>query len=184
MDELSDTDLAREIAAQGPPAKRAEAVLCRRYAPRIELYGRRHLGSRAAAQDLVQEVLARVLEAMRVGRVDDPSRLAAFVLGTCRHVAWDALRADRRQQRIAGESVAFEREAPPLPLDEREVVRLFGCMGHLPEREAAVVRMSFWEDCVAEDIGVRLGVSAGNVRVIRHRALAKLVACMSVECAE
>jgi DNA-directed RNA polymerase specialized sigma24 family protein len=38
--------------------------------------------------------------------------------------------------------------------------------------------MSFWEDQSAEEIGERVGASAGNVRVIRHRALAKLQNCM------
>jgi RNA polymerase sigma-70 factor, ECF subfamily len=180
--DLSDADLARLIRVPGSTAQRAEAQLYRRFAPRIELYGLRHLGSRRAAKDLVQEVLLRVIEALRVGRVDDPAKLGAFVLGTCRNVTWDERRADRRQQRIASERAALEPEvAAPLALDEREVVRLFGCMGSLPEREASVVRMTFWEERPAEDIGARLGVSTGNVRVLRHRALAKLVVCMTRE---
>jgi len=35
--EPSDADLARWIAAREPGAERAEAVLCQRFAPRIEL---------------------------------------------------------------------------------------------------------------------------------------------------
>jgi RNA polymerase sigma-70 factor, ECF subfamily len=38
--------------------------------------------------------------------------------------------------------------------------------------------MSFWEERAAEQIGERLGLSAGNVRVIRHRALALLARCL------
>jgi hypothetical protein len=49
--EPSDADLARWIAAREPGAERAEAALYRRFVPRIELYGLRHLGSRAAADE-------------------------------------------------------------------------------------------------------------------------------------
>ena len=40
--------------------------------------------TRAAADDLVQEVLVLTLERLRAGKVRDPDRLASFVLGTCR----------------------------------------------------------------------------------------------------
>ena len=181
MDDLPDTELARRIAQSGVDAPAAEALLYRRFAPRIELYGIKHLGSRAAAKDLVQEVLLRVVEALRSGRIEDPERLCSFVLGTCRNVTWDTRRSDQRQARIARETAVTSDTAAPVPLDERDVVRLFGCMTRLPERERVVLRMSFWEDRGADDIGDRLGVSPGNVRVLRHRALGKLVGCMHGE---
>ena len=185
MEALTDSELVLRIAAAGlaSGAERAsaEADLHRRFAARIELYGRRHLPSAAAAHDLVQEVLLRVLEAIRGGKVANPASLASFVLGTCRNVTWDARRVEQRQHRIVLAAAALEEEAAPAVLERSEVVRLLGCMGGLPEREAAVVRMSFWEDREADDIAGRLGVSAGNVRVLRHRALAKLVGCMHAE---
>jgi RNA polymerase sigma-70 factor (ECF subfamily) len=180
----SDAELVRQIAAAGSETPRAEALLYQRFAARIELYGRRHLGV-SAAQDLVQQVILRVLVAIRAGRLLDPDALASFVLGTCRNVSWDTRRAERRQ-----DALALEEEVSAQPpegsadapeqrwLEQSEVVRLFRCMSGLPEREASVVRMSFWEDQSAEEIGERVGASAGNVRVIRHRALAKLQSCM------
>lgn len=177
----TDAELAQQIAAADGDVRAAEAALYRRFARRIELYGRRYLGSEAAAQDLVQQVILRVLEALRAGRLGNPASLASFVLGTCRNVSWDIRRAASRAQKL-------ERSGPdglPVPhradaesLEERDVVRLFGCMNGLREREARVVRMSFWEERAAEEIGERLGLSAGNVRVIRHRALAQLAECL------
>ena len=179
--EPTDADLARWIAAREPGAERAEAALVRRFAPRIELYGIRHLGSRAAAADLVQQVLLRVLEALRAGRLKSAERLASFVLGTCRLVTWGSWREEQRRRQLAHAVVAEEPVAEePALLGEGDVVRLFGCMSSLPEREARVVRMSFWEDRPADEIGARLGLSAGNVRVIRHRAVARLATCMNV----
>ncbi len=181
MEQLTDADLVRAVTS-GVDAVRAEAELYRRFAPRIELYGRRHLASSLAAKDLVQEVLLRVIEAVRESRLENPASLASFVLGTCRHVTWDAHRADERRARLARAAAAHRdlAEAPAEP-EQNAVLRLMGCVGSLPGREAAVVRMSFWEDRPAEEIGARLGLSAVNVRVIRHRALARLVVCMNPE---
>ena len=180
----SDAELVRHIAAAGNETARAEALLYQRFAARIELYGRRHLGV-SAAQDLVQQVILRVLVAIRAGRLHTPEALASFVLGTCRNVSWDTRRAEHRQGALALEEELRAQlpegsaDAPEQRwLGQSEVVSLFRCLGGLPEREASVVRMSFWEDQSAEEIGARVGTSAGNVRVIRHRALAKLQNCM------
>jgi len=180
--DASDTELAIEIASRGSAALQAEALLYRRFAPRIELYGRRHMNSQSAAQDLVQQVMLRVLEALRARRLDNPGALASFVLGTCRNVCWDTRRAEQRQRRLDHAAPPPMQEALDQGwLEQAQVVRLFGCVNGLPEREANVVRMSFWEDRPAEEIAQRIGSNAGHVRVIRHRALTKLAACLHAE---
>jgi RNA polymerase sigma-70 factor (ECF subfamily) len=63
----------------------------------------------------------------------------------------------------------------PLVLDRD---RLAKCLEALAERERAVVVMSFFADKAADEVGAGLGITAGNVRVIRHRALARLRECM------
>jgi RNA polymerase sigma-70 factor (ECF subfamily) len=180
--DCSDAELVQYIAARGSEAARAEALLYRRFAGRIELYGRRHLGNPSAARDLVQQVMLSVLEATRGRRLENPAALASFVLGTCRNVSWDMRRADQRQRRL--EQAAPQQVQEVIDqrwLEQTQVVRLFGCMSGLPEREASVLRMSFWEDRPAEEIAHRLGASIINVRVIRHRALAKLAACLHAD---
>jgi RNA polymerase sigma-70 factor (ECF subfamily) len=52
------------------------------------------------------------------------------------------------------------------------------CLDRLPERERAVLVMSFYDDQPSETVGERLGLSAGNVRVIRHRGIDKLRRCV------
>jgi RNA polymerase sigma-70 factor (ECF subfamily) len=176
--EPTDAELAWQIAEAGEFSAAAEGALFRRYAPRIALYGRKHLGSGGEADDLAQQVMLRVLEAIRRGRVGDTNRLASFIFGTCRHVSWDMRRSDQRQRKIAREAalVSFDVAAPEV--SGSDVVRLFDCMSQLPEREASVLRMSFLEDRESDEIGQRLGLSSGNVRVIRCRALAKVADCM------
>jgi RNA polymerase sigma-70 factor (ECF subfamily) len=56
--------------------------------------------------------------------------------------------------------------------------RLAGCLEALPERERSVIVLSFFSDKPADQVGAELGLTGGNVRVIRHRALARLRECM------
>src|SRR5882672_4710197 len=86
VQDMADTDeddasLARRIAASDT---RAEAEFCRRFAPRIRLFGRKWLRSDAAAADLVQDVLLMALQKLRAGAVHNPERVASFMLGTAR----------------------------------------------------------------------------------------------------
>jgi RNA polymerase sigma-70 factor (ECF subfamily) len=174
---LSDGDLARQIGAERADA-RAEAELCRRFAHRIRLYGRRHLRDESLADDLVQQVLVLVIQSLREGRVREPDRLASFVLGSCRLLARDMRRGEARRQRLLAQyGVADEAtcdETPPLDLE-----RLRGCLEKLTGRERAIVVLTFYGERGGEDIAAELAMTPGNVRVVRHRAIGRLQQCMS-----
>jgi RNA polymerase sigma-70 factor (ECF subfamily) len=179
--ERTDAELARAIAAAGGDAKAAEAAFVRRFAGRIRLYAVRHLRDRALLDDLVQHVLVQVLEALRAGRLENPERLASFVLGTCRNATWDTHRAEARQRSIAQALGTVTPLFEAAPEARVPFGRLFDCLLRLPDRESRVLRMTFLEDRAAEEVGQRLGLSAGNVRVIKHRALGLLGTCVGVE---
>jgi RNA polymerase sigma-70 factor (ECF subfamily) len=177
-----DAALARRIAAAGAAIDAAaEAALYRRLAPRVRLYGLRHLRDPHAAADLAQQVLLMTLERLRAGEVREPERIASFVLGAARMTVLEMRRGAWRREMLletwGGAEEAFE--APePLMLDPD---RLTGCLGALSERERSVVVLSFFDDKQADEVGAELAISGGNVRVIRHRALAKLRTCLAVE---
>jgi len=83
LEAVSDETLARRIAFGGQGSTDAEqAELYRRFAPRVRLYGRRHLRSGAAADDLAQEVLLLTIERLRAGEVRRPEEIGSFILGT------------------------------------------------------------------------------------------------------
>ena len=52
------------------------------------------------------------------------------------------------------------------------------CLRRLAERERSVIVLSFYEERTAADVASMLGTTAGNVRVIRHRGLARLRSCV------
>ena len=170
----SDAHLAVRIADGDPDA---EAEMCRRLGPRIRLYGLRHLRSSAAADDLVQQVLLTLLEGLRAGRLREPDKLAHFALGTCRMVVMDLRRRAQRQERLLAEFGAdLIPEQPSMPrLDDGRLAR---CVQMLKERERSVVVLTFYDDQTSAAAAESLGVSEANLRVIRHRALRNLRACM------
>jgi RNA polymerase sigma-70 factor (ECF subfamily) len=86
-------------------------------------------------------------------------------------------RSSHRQEellaRFGGDLVP---DPPPVPrLDDRQ---LAGCVQALKERERSVVVMTFYDEQTAAETGRFLGISEANVRVIRHRAIQQLRACM------
>ena len=174
--EVSDADLARQIA-QGTD-RGAETELFRRMAPRVRLYGLRHLRDPYAADDLVQHVLITTLEALRSDRLRDPEKLASFMLGTCRMTVLDMRRGAQRKQRL---NEQFVREVPKTvepvfpPVNQDDLTR---CVESLKERERAVIMMSYYDEQTCAEVGGFLGLSEGNVRVIRHRALHNLRGCL------
>lgn len=176
---LDDGALARRIAAAGrAPDSAAETELYRRLAPRVRLYGLRHLRDRHAAADLVQQVLLMTLESLRAGKVREPERIASFVLGTCRMTVLELRRGTRRREALLetwGEAAEAFEAPEPLALDPG---RLAGCLEALSERERTVVVLSFFADKPADEVGAQLAISGGNVRVIRHRAIARLRECL------
>ena len=175
--ELNDADLAEQIRRGGD--RTAETELFRRMAPRIRLYGLRHLRDGHAADDLVQQVLIITIEALRAGRLRESEKLASFVLGTCRMTVLELRRSASRKERLL-EQFGVDIPAPPQPAAQPDEAQLAQCVQKLRERERAVIVMSFYDEQTGADVARSLGVSEANVRVIRHRAIHQLRGCMGV----
>jgi RNA polymerase sigma-70 factor, ECF subfamily len=174
-----EAELARRIAVAAPGTDAAaEAELYRRLGPRVRLYGRRHLRDDDEAHDLVQQVMLTTIEKLRAGELREPGRIVSFVFGMCRMVTLDLRRGERRRDAL------LEKYGADLPIADIAVAprldeaRVAACLGRLPERERSVLLLSFYEEESAERVGEMLGLSAGNVRVIRHRAMERLRACV------
>jgi RNA polymerase sigma-70 factor (ECF subfamily) len=175
LGEETDGQLVRRIAS-GNGARDAEAELCRRFLGRARLYGLRHLRNDDRAKDLAQVAMLGVLEAIRAGRVEDPDRIDRFILGTCRNAAQ---RMREREERAA---LTPDGELDLLAaVPDREMIDtgiLVRCIAELDPRSRTVVHMSFFQQCPAEEIATSLATTAGNVRVLRHRAVADLRRCV------
>ena len=177
---LDDSDLAHRIATPGGDPE-AEAELCRRFAPRIRLYGLRHLRGAAAAADLVQDVLLVTLTKLRAAALRDAGKLASFILGTCRQTVIDGRRGGQRRERLLETFSASFVELTEDSGEALDIQRLEGCLARLAERERSVLVMTFYDERPADEVGASLGLSPGNVRVIRHRGIEKLRLCIDAK---
>jgi RNA polymerase sigma-70 factor (ECF subfamily) len=174
-----EAELARRIAAAAPAIDReAEAALYRLLAPRVRLYGRRHLRDEEEARDLMQDVLVAAIEKLRAGELREPERIASFVFGMCRMVTLEMRRRARRREELL-EMYAGDLEIADIAVAPRlDEARVAACLERLAERERSVLVLSFYEEEPADRVGAALGLTAGNVRVIRHRAIEKLRDCV------
>lgn len=172
---------ARRIAGAPAGAARdaAEAELYRLLAPRIRRYGLRHLRDAHAAADLAQHVMMLTIERLRDGTLREPDRVLSFVLGTSRLTVMDQRRGERRRDDLLqrhGDMLLPQTDAAITPrLDHHRVA---DCLDRLPERERAVLVMSFYDEQPSDAVGRELGLTPGNVRVIRHRGIDKLRRCV------
>jgi len=176
----SDGDLARTVASLQPGlGEAAEAELYRRFAPRVRLYGLKHLRDEDAAGDLVQQVMLLTIEKLRGGLVRDAEQIASFILGTSRMMAKDLKRREWRREKLRDgffSSSIVEAPASDALLD---LDRLEHCLARLDDRERSIVLLTFYAEKSGTEVGEELRLTAGNVRVIRHRAIERLRKCVA-----
>jgi len=173
--------LANAIASAAPGEAHAEETeLYRRFAPRVRLYGLRHLRDAAAAQDLVQEVFIVVIERLRSGGIRSVEAIGSFILGTSRTIASDLRRTHQRRERLtetfADRAIAVGPIEPTL-----DQARVDDCLNSLPPRDRTLLVLTFYAEKKASDIASTFEMAAGAVRVARHRALTRLRDCVMGE---
>jgi RNA polymerase sigma-70 factor (ECF subfamily) len=175
LEGATDAELVRRIA-RPTDDREAEAELCRRFAPRVRLYGLRHLRDKDQAQDLVQSVLLAVLVAARGGRIEDAEHVERFVLGTCRNQV--ARMREHRDRTSSFDPGVAEAIATMPALDRIDHGALLPCLSKLDERARRILMLSYEVEASADEIARDVATTAGNVRVLRHRALVQLRRCL------
>jgi RNA polymerase sigma-70 factor (ECF subfamily) len=125
------------------------------------------------------------VDKLRAGEVHEPERIASFILSTARWSLHSQRRHERRfepidQERFGEGKHAGTSDLPIATTQESLVNRewIRGCLESLAERERSVVVLTFFQGCTAQEIAEETGLSPGNVRVVRHRALGLLRHCL------
>lgn len=151
-----------------------ELALCRRFLPVTLAFFVRHRAR--DAEDLAHDALVALLEALRAGRIREKDRLGSYLLGVCKNLLSRRGRGDARRER------ALERLGEPGAIEPLEALvdprKLWLCFNQLSARSRDVLVRTLVDDEEAATIGAALSIGEGNVRVIRHRALAALLACV------
>jgi RNA polymerase sigma-70 factor, ECF subfamily len=167
-----------------PEASADEAGLVSQFHERLRLFALRRLRDSAAAEDVAQETLRRVVEACRAGRLMNPSALPSFVFQTAHHICLQHFRSSSREGRallrLSGED-AQNREPHPLTTligeERRNAVR--EALKQLSPEDRDLLRMMYYEEMDTGALAQSLGVTAGALRVRKHRVLARLAALLN-----
>ncbi len=161
-----DTDLARCLRAVAEHGDReAFLILYDHFAPRVTAYMQRGGASPAQAEDLAQDTLLAV---WRKAALFDPRKAGAatWVFTIARNLRIDRLRRERRPTVDIDEATLVDPagDAETEIGAARAAARLRRAVDDLPPDQAAVVRMSFFEDLPHPAIAERLGIPLGTVK--------------------
>lgn len=161
--------------APGQPAEWISAIgrerdrdcfvtLFTRFAPRVKAYLLRHGVNEQMADELTQDVFVVI---WRKAHLFDPQRASAsaWIHTIARNLWIDAVRHDRHD---GDGRIAVPPDVEPTPeehlkLSEGEA-RLRAALDSLPEHQAEVLRLSFFEEQTHPQIAERLGVPLGTVK--------------------
>jgi RNA polymerase sigma-70 factor (ECF subfamily) len=177
--ELSDDELLKEYKKNG----RDEGIeeIERRYRPRLRGLFKRWKLQEADVQDLVQQVFLEAIRSVRLGPYKPQGLFWSWLVKIASRRFASYLKKRLRQPLSfeVTEDLGLEtsREDDPAELtcgNELEVA-LIDCLRELPEVDQQTLVLRSWDDLEDAEIAARLGKTANHVRVIRCRAMDKLL---------
>lgn len=134
---------------------------------------RSQVRNREVAEDVRQETLVRVLEAIYTKEeLKHPERFGAFVNAVCNNV----LLEHWRRARTTGESLEVKEQIDARQNPEsaaqlaQDVSRLKKVFPKLQKRDRDLLRMIYWEERDRHEISRGTELSADHLRVMIHRA--------------
>ena len=165
--EQSDAELVVRMA-QGDPG--ALAQLYERHAARLLGLACAMLGDRAEAEDLLHDVF---LEAWRRSHDYAANRgsVRAWLTTRTRSRSLDRIKSTSRRHKLTNNDSSKELALQPSLLEHRQLKQM---LQKLPEAQAQVVVLAYFEDLTSVEIGARLGVPVGTVKSRMRAALSAL----------
>lgn len=173
-------DLGAE-AQRTPMGPVSEAELAHRFTDRLRIFAARRLNDPAAAEDVAQETLRRVVEAMRANRVENLAALPGFVFQTARNICMHWARSAGREQQALSRFQSESSRATPDSSDalnalisEERRLRVRSAMAGLKDDDRGLLSMLYYDGLDSEVAASRLSVTTAALRVRKHRALRRL----------
>jgi len=166
---LSDPILVRRVKDGD---ERALAALCDRYTARVHATARHVLRDPDDANDAAQEALVKLVR--RVGQFRGESQFSTWlhrlVVNTCKDVAQDRFRAERRTEPLQEDTRVAPDGDPARAAIAAETRReLRRCLAELPPAQATVVALKDALDVPFEAISTATGLPVGTAKCYAHR---------------
>ena len=178
---------------QGGPSSRAiragdiaaaEGELAGRYWERIRLFALRRVRDLAAAEDIAQEAIRLVAEALRAGRVENLEALPGFAFRTAHHLCLQRFRSSTREAKALNR---FGSEPTPDRLAHDPLLALIGeerrvsvrrALSDLAPGDRELLTLLYFDEVDSAAAASRFGITPEALRVRKHRALRRLGALL------
>lgn len=165
-------ELARRIMAGDALG---ESELVDRYRRGLLVIATVRTRDREAAQDLAQEILMAVIQALRVERLQDPEKLTAFVYGTARNLINNYLKTKVRHGETDIETVEEPSTDPVQELELAERQRLVRReLEKFSLLDQQILLLSLVDGHTLLEVADRLRMSHEAVRARRSRMIRKI----------
>jgi RNA polymerase sigma-70 factor, ECF subfamily len=149
------------------------------HGPIVVRLARRILGAGPDAEDVVQEVF---LEAFRLRQRQEVGNWAGLLRKMAARRALDRLRLRRRMEPLDGLECAAAGSGPhETAVAHESADRLREAIAHLPDGQAAVFSLRYFDELSYDEIAEVLGIEASAVGMALHKARAKLQTLLNVE---
>ena len=192
-------DDARLIAALRAGDEAAFAELVRTYGRSLQRFARMYVSSDAVAEDIVGEVWVAVLQGLE--RFEGRSSLRTWIFRIAANIAKTRGVRESRSVPLSSVSAAGDDEpavdearfadgawaspvrpwgldAAQIALDDEAGARIRAEIDRLPDVQRAVITLRDIHGLGSDEVGVALGISQGNQRVLLHRARSRVRAAL------
>ncbi len=191
---LPNTDTANPSAARATTRERLIAELAEGPARRGFHIAYDLLGSRAEAEDAVQEALARACEAL--DRLREPAAAEAWFRRVLVNVCLRGLRRRRLRRVVRGifpgtgepppDAIAEDLPSTPAPAEDlidqiaarADTRRLLAALEHLPSKQRTALMLRYGQEMSVGEVAELLGVGHGTAKTHLVRGLRKLRSLM------
>lgn len=174
----------RTLSPSALPESSAETLaadLAERFWMRLRMFAARRLRDRNAAEDVAQETIRRVLEALRGQKIRNLDALPAFVFQTARYICLHEARSARREGAAlfmfsGGQATTTGPEDDPVTglIDRARREEVRAAIQRLGPEDRELLQLLYVEAADSAEIARRLGIDPGTLRVRKHRALKRL----------
>jgi len=131
------------------------------------------------AEEVAQDTLTVVLQALRDNRIDDVAKMPGFIFGVARNLVSKALR-ERSLQVDPGsapdpiDAVPWLEDPDAALLVEEQRQQVREALGQLSLSDRDILRRAFFAEQSLEEIAVEVGIPYAAVRKRKSRALERL----------
>lgn len=126
----------------------------------------RYCADRDEAQDLLQDGMVRIFE--KIDTLQEPKKLRSWAYSIMVNRCVQHLRRSRRE-RLTDELDSVAEESDLSPFSMRDIVE---ALHQIDARQRLVFNLCAIEERSSDEVAALLGISAGNVRIMLHRARA------------